>query len=143
MLSGCRSWWESKVEFPGPKAGEAIYIEQPFPANGWGIRVVLKDGAATKILYEMRGDVFLRFADAVWSPDGGKVTLFTCTPPLQISYDIRSGTMLPFESSRSAIAAHIRSTYDIKGNDRDVFEWAWSDNGNNAFLHAHPGARAR
>lgn len=109
-----------------------------------GIRVVLKDAAATKIPYEMRGDVFLRFADAVWSPDGGKVTLFTCgTPPLQISYDIRSGTTVPFEPNRSAIAAHIRSTYDVKGNDHDVFEWAWSEDGLSAFLQAHPAARAR
>jgi hypothetical protein len=144
MLGGCRSWWESKAEFVGPTAGKALYVEQPFPANRWGIRVVLKNGSDVKVLYEIRGDVFLEFADAAWSSDGRRVTLFGCgTPPLRISYDLRSAATRPFDEGQSLVAAHIRSIYHVQGKDREVFEWACSDEGNNAFLHAHPSARAR
>ena len=143
-LSGCRSWWESKVEFPGPSAGRVLYIEQPFPANGWGVRVVLKNGGSVKVLYEIRGDVFLDFADAAWSADGEKVALFSCgTPPLRMAYDLRSTRTRPFDQSETLVAAHIRSSYHVQGKAPDVFQWACSDEGKTAFLHAHPGARAR
>jgi hypothetical protein len=120
-----------------------LYVEQPFPADGWGVRVVVRNGNEVKVLYELRGDVFLDFADAAWSADGEKVTLFLCgTPPLRIGYDIKTGKMRRFDQSESMMAAHIRSNYHIQGKDREIFEWACSDVGKAAFLRAHPSARA-
>ena len=146
-LGSCNSWWDQKVVFPSPLSGTALEIQQPFPTNGWGMRVVLKTSPVTKVLYEVRGDVFLDFADGVWSANGTMVALFTCgTPPVKIAYDVDHGVDMAFANAQSMIAAHIRSSYHLdtrNATDKDAFEWACSSEGRSAFLRAYPGALAR
>jgi hypothetical protein len=96
-LGGCAALWEHKLAFAAPASGALLDIQQPFPANGWGLRVGLRAGTMTKVLYEIRGDVFLDFADAKWSSDGRTVVLFTCgTPPVRLAYDVKRGARIPF-----------------------------------------------
>jgi len=142
---GCGSW-ERKVIFPGAISGDALEIKQPFPINEAGIQVNLKRKNVIKQLYELRGDVFLEFADAAWSADDNVVGLFVSGTPVQrFAYKTSDGTAIPFGVVARAVAAHIRSQYhlDPKLSDKDVFEWAGSLEGRDAFRKLYPGARAR
>ena len=58
--------WEKKAVFESPSGEHLVEIQQRFPANGWGMRIQLRSGAAARTLYEQRGDVFLDFADVTW-----------------------------------------------------------------------------
>lgn len=146
LLCSC-SGWERKMVFRGSSPGTSVEIQQPFPANGWGIRVMLASKGNVTTLYQLRGDVFLDFADVAWSPDDTAVAVFTCgTPPLRIGYSLASSTFLPFKDMQAMAEAHIRGTYrsDMKGtSDTDTFDWACSSMGKEAFLRRHPGASPR
>lgn len=142
---GC-STWEKKIVFAGPVPGVAIEIQQPFPANGWGLRVVLATPGNFTTLYQLRGDVFLDFAEVAWSRDGESLAIFSCgTPALRIRYKLAETKVLAFEDARSAVAAVIRSEYGLSSLQADdrTFEWACSQDGKAAFLRRHPGARPR
>jgi hypothetical protein len=144
-LLGC-GVWERKVVFPGSSEGDALEIRQPFPANGWGIQVVLSGKDARKTLYELRGDVFLDFADVAWANDDGVVAVFTCgTPALRMAYGRGDADSTPFSQMEPAVAAHIRERYrlDPKLSDKSVLEWACSPDGKDAFLKLYPDAVAR
>jgi hypothetical protein len=146
ILTGC-GWWEGKVAFPGPSQGTVLEIEQPFPANGWGIRIVLRTKNVTKALYQIRGDVVLNFADVAWAKDEGVVAVFTCgTPAVRLAYSVANGNELPFAQMQPMVAAHIRAGYHLDrktATEKDTFEWACSSDGRAAFLRAHPGASPR
>jgi hypothetical protein len=142
-LGGCAALWEHKLAFAAPSSDAVLEIQQPFPANGWGLRVELRTGTVTKVIYEIRGDVFLDFADAKWSSDGGTVALFTCgTPPVRLAYDLKRGSQIPFAASRQAIRTDLQWRYHLDAT-RDAFEWACSSEGKAAFLNAYPQAAPR
>ena len=147
VLGGCRAWWEQKVAFPSPSADAVLRIEQPFPANGWGTRVILQGRSGSKVLYQIRGDVFLDFVDVAWSPKGDAVGVFTCgTPALRIAYDVGNGREYRFAQMERLIVEHIRSRYLLGKTSltaREVLEWACSSEGKTAFLHAYPSAAPR
>ena len=121
-----------------------IDIQQPFPANGWGLRILLKNRETTKVMYEVRGDVFLNFADVAWSEPSQTVRIFVCgTPTVRVAYDMKRGASVPFDRIESILATDIKSRYHVNGNTKEVYEWACADEGESAFLRAHPGAAPR
>jgi hypothetical protein len=142
-LVGCG--WERKVAFPSG-ASFNVQIQQPFPANGWGLRVLLQSKGYSKTLYELRGDVFLDFADVAWSAGNGAVVVLTCgTPPIRLAYNLTNNTFIPFASMESTVVAHIYAQYlgERKMSDRDVLEWACSSDGRDAFYQRYPGVSPR
>ena len=145
MLS-CGTLWESKIAFEGPVHRGVIEIDQPFPTNGWGLRISLSDAGAKKILYQVRGDVFLNFADVVWADNGRFVIVFTCgTPQVRQTYDTSSGSVVQLPQMESLVATHIRATYHL-GPDSvasDITDWACSEAGKQAFLRNHRNAAPR
>lgn len=146
LLQGCSTFWETKVTFPGPRQGVSVMIAQPFPANGWGIRVVLNNKKAPKTLYEVRGDVFLDFAEVAWSPDGEQVAVFTCgTPALRMAHNIADDRSVPFVQMEAAMALRVRAAYrlDNQMSNNDIFNWACSSDGVDHFSRLHPNASPR
>jgi hypothetical protein len=145
LLNACG--WERKVIFKQGRGSASIEIQQPFPANGWGLRVILRINESAKTLYEVRGDTFLEFADVSWSADNSRVTVFTCgTPYLQLAYDLTGNHSLLFGPLQSAAASHIRFEYHLDQNkmrDEDTFLWACSADGKEAFLRRYPDAVPR
>jgi hypothetical protein len=145
MLCGCG--WESKAVFVRPEGGSRIEIDQPFPANGWGIRVALVTAAERRTLYQLRGDVFLDFADVFWSPDGQSVALLTCgTPYLRLAYSLKESDFVSFAPFQQPLVSQLRSEYQLgpgMNRDRDVLEWTCSPEGRDAFVRRHPGAVPR
>lgn len=142
------SGWERKAVFRGSSSHIAVEIQQPFPANGWGIRVLLiTDEGTPTTLYELRGDVFLDFADVAWSQNDTAVAIFTCgTPPIRLGYSPAEHKFIPFNELRSVTAEHIRREYaaDKQGiSDSDILSWACSTGGKDAFLRLHPDASPR
>ena len=138
--------WERKIRFDLTPDDVSIEINQPFPANGWGLQVLLTKGARRKVLYKLRGDVFLDFAD-VTSSKQGTVVIFTCgTPALRLAYDLKRDDFISFSGVRQISAAHIRQVYmPVLGSplDEKTFEWACSQEGNLAFRRRYPGSRPR
>jgi hypothetical protein len=142
LLSGCGAW-ERKMSFYGPRE-TSVQILQPFPANGWGLRVVLESDKQSTMLFDFRGDAFLWFADVVWSPKGDAVAVFTCgTPTLRLAYDIRGRKPVSFIDLQELVGAHIRAEYGLHGEDTEPLKWACSQEGTEAFMRTHPQARAR
>lgn len=143
-LSGCG--WERKARFESPSRGTSLEVQQPFPANGWGIQFELRSKGSTKTLYNLRGDVFLDFVDAAWSPDSSRVAVFTCgTPRVRLAYSLATGRDIPFQEMESAMAADIRHRYHLDEllMNGDVFDWACSDEGKRRFLESYPEAVSR
>ena len=143
FLNGCG--WERKVVARAPSEKTSIEIQQPFPANGWGVRIVLRTKDRTETLYELRGDVFLDFADVVWTVGEDSLAVLTCgTPSIRVAYNSRTSSFMPFSQMEPIIAAHIRSEYGITDRtDTATFDWACSAEGKDAFLHRHPDAKPR
>lgn len=143
-LSGCG--WERKTRFESPSPGTLIEVQQPFPANGWGLRLELKSKGATMMLYQLRGDVFLDFVDVAWAQDGNRVAIFTCgTPPIRLAYSLVTGHNIPFQGMESVLATKILRDYhlDEHRSGREIFDWACSDEGKRRFLEVHPEAVPR
>lgn len=145
ILSSCA--WEQKVVFSAGSEGGEVKILQPFPANGWGIRVRLNSKGHEKTLYELRGDVFLDFADVAWSKSNGTVAVFTCgTPPIRLAYSLIESSFIPFSKAEHVVAAHIRDEYHLaeqETSDNETFDWACSSEGRTAFLKLHPSSAPR
>lgn len=140
FLGSCNVW-ESKVSFSSSVAGRRIDIEQPFPANGWGLRVVLHDRKVTKTLYAIRGDVFLDFAAVTWTPNGDTAAILICgTPRVELAYKISQEAFQPFAGSIPTMASHIRSMYHLAPltDVTDPIDWACSPAGKGAFAKAFP-----
>ena len=82
-------------------------------------------------LMEERADVFLNFADAAWLGDGNVVAIKACTsgPNVEIAFDLKQNSEVPFDRYRSALARHIVKKYGLspKMSDLDVYSWACSD----------------
>ena len=134
-LSGCG--WERKASFESPSPGTRIEVQQPFPANGWGVRLELKSKGTTKTLYQLRGDVFLNFVDVAWAPDTSSVAVLTCgTPRIRLAYSLGISRDIPFQQMEPVVAASIRRRYrlDEHQSNKDVFDWACSDEGKRRFL---------
>ena len=147
-LSGCG--WERKVVFRAPSETALIEIQQPFPANGWGIRVLLEAKGQRKTIYTMRGDVFLDFADAAWSKDGETVAVFTCgTPFVRLAYNVATNNFVSFSNMEQTLAAHIRKEYkEYRPTVQDradsaTLEWACSQEGKNTFSSRYPNSAPR
>ncbi len=123
-----------------------VEIQQPFPANGWGVRLQMTSKARTKTLYELRGDVFLDFADVTWGPGDKRFAVFTCgTPPIRLAYNAADTAEVPFQQMEPTVVAHIRARYhlDSQLSSKDVFDWACSSEGHQAFLKVYPSAAPR
>jgi hypothetical protein len=146
-LTSCGFLWEKKVVFSAPSLREEVLIEQPFPANGWGLQIVLQNSRTTKVLYQIRGDVFLNFADVSWSSKGDLIGIFTCgTPALRIAYDRGNAMEVDFAKAEPLVAAHIRAQFlsnRAKLSEPEILEWACSPEGREAFLQAHRDAKPR
>jgi len=145
VLSHCG--WEQKVVFKQSQGNAYVEIQQPFPVNGSGTRVLLYNNGSTKVLYEVRGDTFLEFADVFWSADGKDMAIYTCgVPYLELAYNLANNQSIPFPQVRTGVAAHIRSEYHLEEHnksDKKTFLWACSQDGKIAFLRRHPEAAPR
>ena len=144
FLFGCG--WERKLVFPSPSNSETVEIDQPFPINGAGIRVLLNANRTSKTLYELRVDAFLDFAAVAWST-AGDVAVFTCgTPPLRLAYSLKDSGPIPFSRMEVSLISDLRKEYalDAAGlSDKGVLEWACSSEGKRAFLKRYPAAKPR
>ena len=138
--------WERKVLVQSLRdSSEKIEFSQPWPANGWGLRVRLLAKDGDQVLYSIRGDVFLRFAAGYWSPDGRLVGVFTCGDPrVRLAYDRVAKQPRTFDLVRAGIAETIRSDYAayIRTTEKSVdpLEWACSNEGDQAFHERFPRA---
>jgi hypothetical protein len=142
FLAGCG--WERKLVFTSPSTHESVEIDQPFPINGAGIRVLLNANRTSKTLYELRVDAFLDFATVVWS-SAGDVAVFTCgTPPLRLAYSAKDSQPIPFASMEASLVSDLRKEYELGASrisDKGVLEWACSSDGKREFLRHHPDAK--
>jgi len=138
MVGGCT--WERKAVFKHPRGGDSVEIQQRFPVNLWGIRILLHRKGSAKTLYEKRGDTFLTFVDVFWSVDSKELAVFTCgSPSLRMAYNLTDDHSLPFVQMQSDVAAHIRTEYHLDSNkmsDEDTLLWACTD-GQDAFSRHH------
>ena len=140
--------WERKLDFKAPNDKSEIWFRQPWPANGWGLQVVLREQGETRVLYNIRGDVFLMFAEVYWSPDGRIVGVFTCGEPfVKLGYDRRTARKVSFDAIQRAMGDRIRTEYGLSRESgstvTDPFDWACSTEGHDAFVRMHPGANPR
>ena len=110
-----------------------------------GVNVPKRLWLRTETLYELRGDVFLDFADVVWTVGEDSLAVLTCgTPSIRVAYNSRTGRFMPFFQMETIIAAHIRSEYGMTDRtDNATFDWACSAEGKDAFLQRHPDAKPR
>ena len=140
------SLWERKIVFAGSSSTDLLEINEPFPENGWGLQIVLHRKGTKRTLYQLRGDVFLNFADVVWTNDDATVSVYTCgTPALKLAYSGNEANPTPFSATAGSVAAHIRAQYALRPetSDSDVLAWACSPEGEAAFHSRHPEATAR
>src|SRR5260370_2049207 len=110
VLAACG--WERKIVFKKPAGRESVEIQQRFPINLWGLRILLHHDGTRTTIYESRGDTFLSFADVLWSADNEELAVFICgNPPLRMEYSLSKNRSLPFDRMRSGGAAHIQADY--------------------------------
>lgn len=148
VVSGfaCACGWQNKVVFRSSSGVTGIEIQQPFPLNEAGVRVILKRRAGDVTLYTERADTVLSFADAVWVKEEDSVAVFACIGSRSIreAYSLTRNAPIPFDSLRSNLARKIRNEYKVASDPDDpesVFTWACSQ-GEHAFFQRYPSARA-
>jgi hypothetical protein len=129
-----------------PAGHESIEIQQRFPINLWGLRILLHHDGTRTTIFESRGDTFLSFADVLWSADNKELAVFICgNPPLRMAYSLSKNRSLPFGRMRSDVAGHIQADYHLVTNKMSVdetFLWACTE-GKEAFLRRYPEAAVR
>jgi hypothetical protein len=138
--SGCG--WQKQLVFSGPD-NAVMNIRQPWPANGWGLQLQLCQKGMCEVVYSLRGDVFLHFAEVYWSDDATKVGVVTCSEPyLRFAYDRIHRTEIPFTQLAEPMRAQMRRAYSLDAS-ADPLLWACSDDATSRFAKAHPGFRQR
>jgi hypothetical protein len=146
FLASCG--WEKKLTLRQDNGEGRVEIEEPFPINGSGLRIVHESHGEKATLLEVRADTFLSFADAVWTQDGSTVAVFICRggPDIRVAYDVKNHHPLAFtEAFKKMLANDIRNRYrpsNASGSDELVFRWACSE-GQQPFLSRYPDAVAR
>jgi hypothetical protein len=144
LLSGCG--WERKLDFASPSNRASVEIDQPFPINGAGIRIVVNANGVSKTVYELRVDAFLDFAAVAWSPVDD-LAIFTCgTPSIKLAYSVSQSHPIPFTSMEPLLVSSLRRDYRLSHiglKDEDVLEWACSPSGKHEFLGHYPSAAPR
>jgi hypothetical protein len=129
LASSCG--WKTKYVFTDDRTKMSVELSNPFPLDSSGIRVVLRRGSQETTLMEERADVFLNFADAAWLAGGNIVAIKACTSGLlvEIAYDLKQNSQVPFDRYRSALARHIADKYGLSSKmaDSDVYGWACAD----------------
>jgi hypothetical protein len=138
--SGCG--WQRQLEFHGP-GDSTLAISQPWPANGWGLRIEVCRGKVCEVIHSVRGDVFLLFADVNWSPDNRTVAVVTCGEPyVRLAYDRTLKKAVSFSQFESALRSQIGRDYALDGTI-DALKWACSEEAARRFSALHPGFRQR
>jgi len=127
--------------FPSPSRKYSVRLEQPVPTNGWGLRAVLQSKDKEAVVYEIKGDAFLDFAEVAWGRNEQSFALITCgTPRLQMAYDISTQKQIPFAGMRESISNQIRKGYVVPENvtKETVLEWICSPGVEAAFRTRYP-----
>ncbi len=124
----------------------AVELDQPFPINASGIRVVLRTKSGSVTLLDVRGDSYVSFADAWFSPDHRFVAVYACTagPKVELAYDLAAGKKVEFKQFQAKVAQQIGREYGFTSSADDnaeVFGWACL-NASDAFLKKYPHAKA-
>jgi hypothetical protein len=123
--------WKTKYTFANDRTKTSVELANPFPLDSSGIRVILRRGSQVTTLMEQRSDVFLNFADVAWLDGGTVVAIKACTsgPRVEIAYDLKQNSEVPFDRYRSALAHHIIEKYGLSQqmSDADVYGWACTD----------------
>lgn len=143
-LAGCG--WEQKATFRSPSSTKTVVLDQPFPMNMSGLRILLTTKEHTKTLYSARGDTFVEFADVAWSDHETITVVFTCgSPAVRLAYRSKDETFIEFAQMLPLLMRHIRDHYHLDPSitDDHTSAWACSSEGKAAFLRLYPSARAR
>lgn len=128
---GCTSIRKTNQEFTNPVSGARVVIQSAYPAG----RLAIRAGRGLFLRDILVGDQDWMFgsADALWTQDGMRVTLFVCgriSPPHVLTYDFELGEKVHDEAAVEALRTRTKNSfegepYGCSGND--PIEWACCD----------------
>lgn len=112
LLTACTVLRDTDAEFTNPDSGGRVVIQSAHPAGRLAIRA--GRGLFMRDIFVGERDWMFGSAEALWSEDGMRVTVFVCgriSPPQVLTYDFHLGSTVTDDDAIDVFRARSRSKY--------------------------------